>query len=532
MITTGHHAYRRPDGLYWQAVQQTLTQNLESFSASWTSFVGSGFAVRFDSWRDALQAVMEHAAETPTLVTIDEVGYLIDSTPAFPSQLQAALSPMGVRRSKARFVLCGSAFGQMRKLLDAHAPLRGRAQVDMVVGPFDAREAASFWGLESNPSAAFRLDALIGGTPAYRGLAVEVPKRGDVAAWSKRRLLDPQSALFREGRIVVAEDPGLSDQQLFWSVIGAVAEGKDRRKDIAAALGRSETSMSHPLSVLTEAGWIDALADPLREKHTRYQVSEPIVRWWRLVVEPNLYRLTGPSPRPEQVWADNEQLIATRIHAHHLERLAHWWLLAHHEEANLPRWPREVSSSVMTIGRERVQLDIVATESTTRGATEIVAIGEVKATTQPVGPNVLERLDIIADAVAPRRSSSRFSQRLYDTASPHRRETPRRTPRRHHIVVRGPARLRMTSGDANARRPWFSQPSQPTSSPWRQWSREIGSSLGDPDCCSLPKRVRVGWCGRGGRAWGCVIRCGRFRGVWRGRFGRALRSWRGPGFRR
>jgi uncharacterized protein len=398
LLQSLHHVV---GGLYWQAVQQTPRQNLESFSAAWTSFVSSSFAIRFDSWHDALRAVMAHTPEVPTLVTIDEVGYLIDSSPSFPSELQAALTPMAVRRSKTRFVLCGSAFGQMRKLLDARAPLRGRAQVDMVIGPFDPREAASFWGLESNPAAAFRLDALVGGTPAYRGLAIEAPKRGDVVSWAKRRLLDPQSALFREGRIVVAEDPGLSDQQLFWSVIGAIAEGRDRRKDIAAALGRSETSMSHPLSVLTEAGWIDALVDPLREKRTRYVVSEPIVRWWRLIVEPNLHRLTGPSPRPTQVWADNEQLIATRIHAPHLERLAHWWLIAHYEEANLPHWPREVSSSVVTIGRVRAQVDIVATESTTRGATEIVAIGEVKATAQPVGPKVLERLDFIAAGVAP-----------------------------------------------------------------------------------------------------------------------------------
>lgn len=388
-------------GLYWQAVQQTPRQNLESFSAAWTSFTASGFAVRFESWGDALRAVMERAAQAPMLVTIDEVGYLIDSTPAFPSELQAALSPLSVRRSKARFVLCGSAFGQMRSLLDAHAPLRGRAQLDLIVSPFDPRESASFWGLESNPSAAFRLDALVGGTPAYRGLAVELPRRGDVGSWARRRLLDPQSALFREGRIVVAEDPGLSDQQLFWSVIGAIAEGKERRKDIAAALGRSETSMSHPLSVLVDASWIEALVDPLRDKRTRYRVADPIVRWWRLVVEPNLYRLTGPTPRPDQVWADNEQLVASRVHAPHLERLAHWWLMAYHEEAKLPRWPMAVGSSVVSHRGERTQLDIVATASSIRGATEIVAIGEVKATAQPVGPAVLDRLDAVARDLAP-----------------------------------------------------------------------------------------------------------------------------------
>lgn len=393
--------HQQVGGLYWQAVQQTPRQNLESFSAAWTSFTGSDFAVRFESWNDALRAIMRHAADTPTLVTIDEVGYLIDSTPAFPSELQAALTPMGVRQSKARFVLCGSAFGQMRALLDAHAPLRGRAQLDLVVGPFDPRESASFWGLESNPAAAFRLDALVGGTPAYRGLAIDLPRRGDVSSWARRRLLDPQNALFREGRIVVAEDPGLGDQQLFWAVIGAIAEGKDRRKDIAAALGRPETSMSHPLNVLTEASWIEALVDPLRDKRTRYRVSEPIVRWWRLIVEPNLHRLTGPTPRPEQVWSDNEQLVTSRIHAPHLERLAQWWLMTHHEEARLPRWPTAVGASVVAHGPQRAQLDIVATESTSRGSTEIVAIGEVKATASPVGPAVLERLDAIAQQMAP-----------------------------------------------------------------------------------------------------------------------------------
>jgi uncharacterized protein len=398
LLQTLHEAV---GGFYWQAVQQTPRQNLESFSAAWTSFSASSFTVRFESWHDALAAVLQHASQSPTLVTIDEVGYLIDSTPAFPSHLQAALSPLSVRKSKAKFVLCGSAFGQMRSLLDAHAPLRGRAQLDMVVGPFDPRESARFWGLDANPAAAFRLDALVGGTPAYRGLAIETPQRGDVNSWARRRLLDPQSALFREGRIVVAEDPGLSDQQLFWSVVGAIAEGNERRKDIAAVLGRTEASMSHPLTVLTEASWVEALVDPLRDKRTRYRVSEPIVRWWRLVVEPNLNRLAGPSPRPEQVWADSEQVITTRIHAPHLERLAHWWLLAHYEEAKLQRWPMAVGSSVVAHGGQRAQLDIVATESTSRGATEIVAIGEVKATASPVGPAVLQRLDEIAGDIAP-----------------------------------------------------------------------------------------------------------------------------------
>jgi hypothetical protein len=84
-----------------------------------------------------------------------------------------------------------------------------------------------------------------------------------------------------------------------------------------------------------------------------------------------------------------------------------------------------------------------------------------------------------------------------------------------------------------------SSPRSRTTPPARWWqqptghgaasSSTIGSGRGPGTRSSW---VRVGWCDRAGRAWGYGIRCGRFRGASRGRFGRALRSWPGPEFRR
>lgn len=66
---------------------------------------------------------------------IDEFPYLVTVTPAVPSYLQQALSPMGNARQRARtrMVLCGSALTTMAQLLGGGAPLRGRARLELVV---------------------------------------------------------------------------------------------------------------------------------------------------------------------------------------------------------------------------------------------------------------------------------------------------------------------------------------------------------------------------------------------------------------
>src|SRR5712691_9392974 len=76
-----------------------------------------------------------------------------------------------VRPSSHPAVLCGSAVTTMQALLSASAPLRGRAFLEMFVRPFGYREAADFWGVAHDPELAFRLHALVGGTPAYREMS-------------------------------------------------------------------------------------------------------------------------------------------------------------------------------------------------------------------------------------------------------------------------------------------------------------------------------------------------------------------------
>jgi uncharacterized protein len=384
-------------GFMWQALQQSSLQNLRDLSDALGRF--NGVAPRLESWDEAIAVLLDlrraDGGGAPLPIVLDEIGYVLDADAGFASRLQAALSPGAVRRRGRanRLILCGSAFGQMRSLIDAEAPLRGRAQLDLVIRPFRFREAAAYWRLESNPDLAFQLHALVGGTPAYREfVGGHGPKRGDLDAWVAARLLSPSSPMFREGRVSVAEDPSLSDRSLYWAVLGAIADGARARGEITKALGRPPTSLHHALNALTGAGWLGVEKDPLRTRSTRFVIDEPMVRFHRLVIEPSESRLSRAGKAPE-VWDQALPGVRSRIYGPHLEQLAREWLLLDAAEEVTGARVRAVGPSLVGAGGAKLQLDLLAISESTRGKSQVCCVGEVKSGEQRTGPTELARLD-------------------------------------------------------------------------------------------------------------------------------------------
>jgi hypothetical protein len=60
----------------------------------------------------------------------------------------------------------------------------------------------------------------------------------DFDRWVQRRLLNPASAMFREGGLLLREEPSISDPTSYAAVLSAISAGSRRRSEIAAALGR------------------------------------------------------------------------------------------------------------------------------------------------------------------------------------------------------------------------------------------------------------------------------------------------------
>src|SRR5207253_11005223 len=92
--------------------------------------------------------------------------------------------------------------------------------------------------LAGNPDTAFRLHALLGGTPAYKLMSGGQPPRPGEPfdRWVAQHLLSQSSAMFREGNVLLAEDDQISDAAPYLAVLAAISGGATRRSQIAAAI--------------------------------------------------------------------------------------------------------------------------------------------------------------------------------------------------------------------------------------------------------------------------------------------------------
>jgi uncharacterized protein len=382
------------NSFYWEAAQQSRAQNLASFSQAWSAFVASQGPIRFDTWEQALDTVLASTV-TGSSVLLDEVGYLVETAPEFPSLLQRHFGPRLEHSGNARVVICGSIYSQMTRLLAVNAPLRGRHSLVLDITPFDVITTAKFWGLESNPDAAFRMHALVGGTPAYRRFAGgNVPRNGNVDAWVVQHLLDMSSPLFSEGTLLVADDPTLADKSLYWSVLGAIAAGNRRRNDIAAALDRSPGALGQPIDVLLAGQWIEQRIDPFHPRYSLMRLTEPMLRTHRVVIARERRRLA--QGRSEAVWNDVQARVASLIYGPHLEWMANDWIMRTEPLDVVGAHPTDSGPGILRFDKTANQIDIVTVAPGRNDAPLVHAIGEVRADGKPMGVGQLDRLDQIA----------------------------------------------------------------------------------------------------------------------------------------
>lgn len=398
-------------GFVFTALPLSSGQNLDRLSRAYARHVG-GADVAFRTWDSAIDGLLrlgERPDGQPALVFIDEFQYLVDAEPSLPSVLQVALGPTSraITQSRVRLVLCGSALSIMQGLLAGSAPLRGRAVLEMMVHPFRYRDAASFWGVHDDPDLAFRIDALVGGTPAYRAMAGRAPAAApDFERWVVAGPMSPTSALFREGNVLLAEEPELADKHIYTSVLSAIARGTCRRSEIAGVLGRSEQSLSHPLAVLARTRLIERADDAFRQRRPVFRLAEPIIRTHQLLVGPYEADLVGGAG--ERVWGECADTVSSKIYGPHFEELARQWCLWHAGRETLDGHASSVRSATLpcAVHREQHELDVVVEQRRPGERDLLLAIGEAKSTGRLVGQSELARLDHLRELIPPDRVPS------------------------------------------------------------------------------------------------------------------------------
>jgi hypothetical protein len=214
----------------------------------------------------------------------------------------------------------------MGRLLAGNAPLRGRAGLELVVSTLDHQLAAEFWGVD-DPVTALKVNAIVGGTPAYRReFARDDTPDGpdDFDPWVLRTILSPTSPLFREARYLLADEPDLHDTGLYHSVLAAIAAGNAHRGGIAAYLSRKSGDLAHPLTVLEDCGLIVREPDMFKDNRTSFRIAEPLVTFYHAVMRPIWSDLEHTRDATD-LWRRSQRRYVGNVLGPHFEHVCRHW---------------------------------------------------------------------------------------------------------------------------------------------------------------------------------------------------------------
>jgi len=425
-------------GFYYAAVRGLSTEALADLGEKLGAYLGAGpLALR--SWDDAVTRLLALGQRREQLVVLDEYPYLLEHTPELDSLLQRAL---GVRRTDAtkpaapmtRLVLCGSAIPVMRDLLAGTAPLRGRAELALRIGPFNLRVARLLHG-SPDIETAFRTYAVIGGVAAYARAMVAGDLPGgpaDFDRWVVERVLSAHAPLLTEIPLLLSEDPILSKARkpnLYHATLGAIARGHHAFGKITGALGIRGTSLQPVLDTLIAAELVDRIDDPTKSKRPLYHPADSLLRFHYAVIRPHQARLLRAGADTAKIWNGLLDTFSSQVLGPAFEAVARDWTRHDAGEEVLGGPPTHIGASVVALpGGEEVQLDVVVTadDADEPSGRTVLAVGEAKAGRR-LDVRAIDRLAAARAALGPRAAGAKLLA-FGATISPEVRAVSKRRP--------------------------------------------------------------------------------------------------------
>ncbi len=248
------------------------------------------------SWADAIDAVLARRPNGEKLVlAFDEFQWIVEASPELPSILQERWDRDWQRSEDVLLILCGSYIGFMeREVLGRKSPLFGRRTAQILLRPFDYREAGEFHPDYSLVDRA-RTYFVCGGVPFYLRM---FSQRQSFEMNLTNQLLDEHAALHREPDFLLREE--LRETESYYAVLLAIAGGHQRAHDIARVSGIPAGSLPYYLKQLTELGYVARrypLIDGRRNpRSVRYDFDDPLLRFWFRFVFPQQSQLRRLGP--------------------------------------------------------------------------------------------------------------------------------------------------------------------------------------------------------------------------------------------
>jgi len=240
------------------------------------------------TWPAAFALVERLADAGRMLLVLDEVPYWAARDEAVPSILQNWWDSRG-RRLNVMLILCGSAVQMMERYLTGDAPLAGCVTGRVVVRPFHFRAAAQLLRFD-DPADTLVAYGILGGVPLY--LSFFDPQR-TIRENVLSAIATPAARLYVEPQAVFAAHHTSYDARQVLGVLRAIARGKHRWSEIAAAAGLSATHLSRIMEpLLGDLGLVERVLPVTEQRESRtyfvqYHLTDNFFRFWFRFIEPN-----------------------------------------------------------------------------------------------------------------------------------------------------------------------------------------------------------------------------------------------------
>ncbi|MFG1873502.1 ATP-binding protein [Sphaerisporangium sp. NPDC049003] len=235
------------------------------------------------NWNSALQLLADAIPDdSPSVVVIDEVPYLMERVDAFEGLLQRAWDRY-LSRKPVLLILIGSDMSMMEALNSYERPFHQRG-TEMVIRPLNPSEIQRMLDLDAK--AAFEAALVTGGLPL---VCAEWAPGASVWEFLHDALTNPVSALLVSGeRTLAAEFPG---QAMAREALEAIGSGERTFVNIArAAGGISHSTLTRATDLLTAKGIVssDLPLSTRPSKERRYRITDPYLRFWLYFLRPHM----------------------------------------------------------------------------------------------------------------------------------------------------------------------------------------------------------------------------------------------------
>ena len=263
------------NAFYFQARKADEKDNLNAFSREYRKSQGRDVHVSYNSFSDVFDSIADRSKKERMILIIDEIAYLCQKSKALLSLLQFYVDG-AFREAKLMIILSGSNVSFMEEILNnRNDPLYQRATFQIHLEKMPFSEARQFV-MDSTVEEQVQYLGLFGPHPYYLGMidhAVSFQENIRRLLYSKYgTLLDAPEKIM---------PTGVSDQNMYNSIIQAVAKGKRFSKEISEAVGIESNYAAKYLSSLLQMQILEKRESFIRNKKTNYYVvSDNLLRFW------------------------------------------------------------------------------------------------------------------------------------------------------------------------------------------------------------------------------------------------------------